>query len=684
MFIFDSSNLQNYAIQEILIFYQKAMLGIESGLSFSRLSSRSYYELLPENAEVVTVRVTSLEELRTSFERIKSEFLKEAPDSLARVHAAGEPIHAPSYRLELFERYETDEEDEDVANHWIRRALSLISDKANHSFSGGEVLDLVSLVDYNSIFRAFFSELSIDQADCHTVGDAEVIKLSKNPRLKLLEIGHSMVGTAGVRALARNSRLQVLRLHENFENIAHEAIEDLSNNLSLRENNITARDDSMDNESAVILSQNPRILHLKLSGCEVDSGGAASFEGNECLISLNLSGNPINDEGAIALARNTRLLYLNLSDSQIGDQGAQALAGNNTLKILDLTDNRLTRVGAIALGGNTTLEFLNVAGNRIDSIGLIALANNSSLRKLDIRSIRTINDDVIEAFARNVTLESLDFSADFTANYDLISSWARTLNRNTTLTNIVRSSTFDHVLERRLKSIFNPITERNKIFKTITQKILDNYSDVESAFAGAGSSAVIDDPLSSEERKYLTSISDEDAVMLLFNIETRFKQALGDTPIDYGAMIEAIKSNEFGEILLSKAAFEINVGIGTTISVPSRPLQDLLKTRYPLLRVFSDAEFVSDEAQHEVGGGSSVGGGASAAFGGAGGSLLHTTTTDDWWADFVVTKEYKEEEEGQQHESGGGSSAPSGGAGGPLLHPTAQVLTKKRRRDYEG
>jgi hypothetical protein len=524
-------------------------------------------------------------ELREELLKISREFYKSAPKISYKIKQTGETAVKPEFHLIL-------ESLDQEGTLDIPRIISLISNRSSVAMrqrpraksDERPFLERYSdddLVNFYGIFNNFFSKLTISQYnddDNRYITDREAVILSKFQNLKELTISHNRIGDLGAVRLAENKNLKVLRIPKSF-----------------------GEDQVVGHEGARALSE-ISLIELDLKNNSIGNAGAEALSRSRTLKILNVKCNVIGEEGAIALARNTTLEYLNISNCDIGDEGA------------------------IALARNTTLEYLNVANCDIGDEGAIALANNKTLKQL--RIIDYIGHDTFVAFAQNTTLQSLKIGAD-----DITEESKKAIYRNTTLT------------ELRLYDIYGrsrQVSNRNKIFKTITTKIIYKspilYVDGSSSFheassaagiferitsfeartgtkydfiggssarlraisrargvareesgagagAGAGSSAMTPPTslvsLNEIEKRYLRSITSENALMLVFNIEVRLKQNLrpGDT-INYEEMINAIEGTEFGKELLIKATKEIDKGITETISVPSEFLQSLLQQRY--------------------------------------------------------------------------------------------------------
>lgn len=127
-----------------------------------------------------------------------------------------------------------------------------------------------------------------------------------------------------------------------------------------------------------------RLTSLKMSICEINSGGASLLAQMKNLRSLNLWGNNIGYNGAKSLSRMKGLENLNLSYNNIGDEGAKALAEMIGLESLILEINKISDEGAKALARMIGLKRLNLHANAIGDEGAKAIAEMIGLESLNL------------------------------------------------------------------------------------------------------------------------------------------------------------------------------------------------------------------------------------------------------------------------------------------------------------
>lgn len=165
--------------------------------------------------------------------------------------------------------------------------------------------------------------------------------------VKVLDLSENAISTSGARALFK-SGFEVLHLSTNP--IGNKSLEELKNNTTL--------------------------IELDVSECGITDEGASAIFKNETLKILNLSLNIIKGESFKKLADNFKLQILRLDDNPIKKSYIRDLTENNSLKELALSQLGLGNVEACAIAqgkGLQSLERLDLSHNEIDYEGAEAL-----------------------------------------------------------------------------------------------------------------------------------------------------------------------------------------------------------------------------------------------------------------------------------------------------------------------
>ena len=263
--------------------------------------------------------------------------------------------------------------------------------------------------------------------------------------------------------LLHNTQLEELDISnlglnvENFRVLA----QSLKKHLNLTKLNISDIGDIVDEDVAVILSNNVKMEDLDLSLLKTKdfSKIANSMKMFLCLKKLNISNNIITADiiGDI-LSHNTKLEHLNISNLSLCFKDfivfALKMKNISSLKSVDIsgnsvqvsgssseaTDNTNNNFNMVTLfSHNSKLEKLNLSNLDLSSKDFINIATFSSLsnlRKLDI-SNNTIDDDSIDAVItllnRNNNLNIIDIEIEGIKN---VLKVAKTLQKKSILTKI--------------------------------------------------------------------------------------------------------------------------------------------------------------------------------------------------------------------------------------------------------
>ena len=128
----------------------------------------------------------------------------------------------------------------------------------------------------------------------------------------------------------------------------------------------------------------PKLVHLALESCDVDTEGVEFLSRLSNLTSLNVNDNQIGVQGAESLSRLSNLTSLSVDHNQIGDQGVEFLSRLSNLTSLSVEYNQIGDQGAEFPSRLSNLTSLNVDRNQIGDQGAESLSRLSNLTSLDL------------------------------------------------------------------------------------------------------------------------------------------------------------------------------------------------------------------------------------------------------------------------------------------------------------
>ena len=281
-----------------------------------------------------------------------------------------------------------------AAGFFFRKAnLSGLTRLELHLLNEGAPSDLHALARSPHLTR--LEELSL--ADCRVSARLGDLAGGRFPRLRLLDLGNTRLGSVDLRVLLAGPLLQsveVLDLPGNpLREVGAALLAGAESLTRLRRLDLTGN--SLGPRGASLLARAPNLpalesMHLRTNG--IGDEGLAALAGGLLLHlrALNVSYNGITAQGLRALADNWsgRLTALDLSWNRLHEEGVLVLTacpGLDSLTALNLSYCELGDRAAVALAecpGLSNLAALDLGTNRIGDEGLTALAHSPHLRAL--------------------------------------------------------------------------------------------------------------------------------------------------------------------------------------------------------------------------------------------------------------------------------------------------------------
>jgi N-acetylgalactosamine-6-sulfatase len=251
-----------------------------------------------------------------------------------------------------------------------------------------------SLAELGDVYRVVFTDSGVTDADFEQLKDW--------PGPRVLELGHTSLGDAGLAPLAGFTGLTTLKLNET--RISDAGVAKLAGLHELAILNLEKTDVS--DAGAASLASLTRLMELNLAGTKLEDAGMAALKDLTRLESLNVSGTQVGNAGLAELKKLSRLRSLNLGHTRIGDDGLASLKAFTQLQTLDLSGTRVTDAGLVHLKSLKTLLRLNLASTAAGNKGLVNLKPLVRLQQLCVKKSGV--DDAGEADLGN-TLPKLQF-----------------------------------------------------------------------------------------------------------------------------------------------------------------------------------------------------------------------------------------------------------------------------------
>jgi hypothetical protein len=242
---------------------------------------------------------------------------------------------------------------------------------------------------------------------CGWINDAALAHLLGRNQLRVLDLSHTGVTSAGLTVLKGLPQLRTLRLH-GCKGIGDAALDHLKGLAHLQE--LSLIETAVTGTGLEALKDLPELRKLNLQSCaEIDDDALPRLKTLGKLTDLDLSGTRVTAAGLAALRDLDGLLKLRLSYTKVAGAGLAALQGLPRLQELEMQGCQGINNEALAhVKDLQQLQKLDLSKTRVTGAGLEALRGLSRLQKLDLQNCDGVDNAGLEHLKALKELQELN------------------------------------------------------------------------------------------------------------------------------------------------------------------------------------------------------------------------------------------------------------------------------------